>query len=92
MPIHIEMAQGLKAYADKYIDNVRMVEGQLWSEELRVAGTVDLIADFDGEVAVIDWKTSNYAKKKGYIESYFMQESAYEFGSASYWDRGCLYV
>ena len=77
MPIHIEMAQGLKAYADKYIDNVRMVEGQLWSEELRVAGTVDLIADFDGEVAVIDWKTSNYAKKKGYIESYFMQESAY---------------
>jgi len=77
MPIHVEMAQGLKDYANKYIDNIRMVEGQLWSDDLEVAGTVDLVADFEGEPAIIDWKTSNYRKKREYVESYFMQESAY---------------
>jgi genome maintenance exonuclease 1 len=54
-----------------------MVEGQLWSHDLEVAGTVDLVAEFDGEMAIIDWKTSNWPKKRNQIHSYFMQESAY---------------
>jgi hypothetical protein len=54
-----------------------LVEGQLFSHELRTAGTVDLVAEWDGEMAIIDWKTSKYAKKRQYIENYFMQEAAY---------------
>jgi ATP-dependent exoDNAse (exonuclease V) beta subunit len=77
MPIHVQTAKGLKEYADKYIRNVRMVEGQLWSHELKVAGTVDLVAEFDGEMAIIDWKTSNWPKKRNQIHSYYMQEAAY---------------
>lgn len=77
MPNILDMASGLKRFADKYIDNIRLVEGQLFSHHLRVAGTVDLVADFEGEPAIIDWKTANYPKKKGHITSYFMQESAY---------------
>jgi hypothetical protein len=77
MPIHMDMASGLKKFADRYIDNVRMVEGQIFSHHLRVAGTVDLVADFDGQPAIIDWKTANYPKKKNNINNYFKQESAY---------------
>jgi len=77
MPIHLETARGLKNWANIYINNVRLVEGQLFSHELRTAGTVDLVADWEGEPAIIDWKTSNYAKKRNYITNYFMQEAAY---------------
>ncbi|NDB65987.1 MAG: exonuclease, partial [Euryarchaeota archaeon] len=35
MPIHLATAIGLKQWVDIYIDNVRLVEGQLFSHELR---------------------------------------------------------
>jgi hypothetical protein len=77
MSIHLEIANGLKSYANRYINNIRLVEGQLFSHHLRTAGTVDLVAEWEGEMAVIDWKTSNYAKKRDHITNYFMQEAAY---------------
>jgi len=77
MPIHVAKSRGLKNFAEIYIDNVRLVEGQLFSHELRTAGTVDLVADWNGKPAIIDWKTSRYAKKRSYITNYFKQEAAY---------------
>ncbi len=77
MPNVIELASFLKKVADDHINNIRLVEGQLFSTHLRVAGTVDLVADYDGETAIIDWKTSRYPKKEQHIHNYFMQESAY---------------
>ena len=77
MPIHLATASKLKKWVDIYVGDVKMVEGQLFSHELKTAGTVDLVAEWDGEMAIIDWKTSKYAKKRQYIESYFMQEAAY---------------
>ena len=77
MPNVLDMASGLKRYADTYIDNIRLVEGQLFSHHLRTAGTVDLVADFDGKTSIIDWKTANYRKRRNDINSYFKQEAAY---------------
>ena len=77
MPIHLATASKLKEWVDIYVGDVKLVEGQLFSHKLRTAGTVDLVAEWDGEMAIIDWKTSKYAKKREYIESYFMQEAAY---------------
>ena len=77
MPNILDMASGLKRYADTYIDNIRLVEGQLFSHHLRTAGTVDLVADFDGKTSIIDWKTANYRKRRNDINSYFKQEAAY---------------
>ena len=77
MPIHLAKARGLKNFAEIYIDNVMLVEGQLFSHELRTAGTVDLVAEWQGKPAIIDWKTSRYPKKRNYITNYFMQEAAY---------------
>ena len=77
MPNVVFLFKGLQSVADKHIDNVRMVEGQMFSHHLQVAGTVDLIAEFDGRLSVIDWKTASREKSKKYINNYFKQESAY---------------
>jgi len=42
-----------------------------------MAGTVDCIAEYEGKLAVIDFKTSSKLKEASYIENYFMQCSAY---------------
>ena len=60
-----------------YIDNIRMQETRLYSDYLRVAGTVDCIADFDGKLSVIDFKTATKPKKESYITNYFCQAAAY---------------
>lgn len=77
MPNHFETFKRLRDIADEHIDNIRGVELQMASDHLLVAGTVDLVADFNGRLSIIDWKTSKKAKQEKYIHSYFMQESAY---------------
>jgi len=59
------------------INNIHCLETQLYSDHLEVAGTVDCIAEYNGKVSVIDFKTSKRVKKKSDIHSYFMQTSAY---------------
>lgn len=77
MPEDIELFNKLKKAADASIDNIKVVEGQMWSDYLRVAGTVDCIAEYNGRLAVIDWKTSAKEKKKEWVDNYFMQAAAY---------------
>jgi len=77
MPDVVDITRQLSEVADKHIDNIRAVELSMWSKHLRVAGTVDLIADFDGELAVIDWKNSLKTKREEWVHDYFMQKSAY---------------
>jgi genome maintenance exonuclease 1 len=59
------------------INNIRCVEQRLYSDILRVAGTVDLIADFDDIPSIIDWKTSRRLKRRDEIGNYFAQCGAY---------------
>ena len=59
------------------INNIHCLETQLFSDHLQVAGTVDCIAEFDGRVSVIDFKTSRRIKNRDDIHGYFMQTSAY---------------
>jgi genome maintenance exonuclease 1 len=59
------------------INNIRTLEGALYSEVLGVAGTVDCIANFDEELAVIDFKTSAKPKPKEWVEGYFVQTMFY---------------
>lgn len=77
MPNEYELFKNLQKVADEHIDSLRSVEGQMMSDYLRVAGTVDLVAEWNGRLAVIDWKTSLKPKKKEWAEGYFMQEAAY---------------
>ena len=59
------------------IDNIHSLEGSLYSKELGVAGTVDCIAEYEGELAVIDFKTSKQPKPREWIDGYFVQAAAY---------------
>jgi len=59
------------------INNIHALEGPLYSKELGIAGTVDCIAEYDGELAIIDFKTSKKPKPRNWIEHYFVQCMAY---------------
>ena len=66
------------------IDNIHLLESPLFSDHLRVAGRVDCIAEYEGELAVIDFKTSTKPKIEYWIENYFVQETAY---AVMYYER-----
>lgn len=59
------------------IDNVRALEVPLWSHTLRLAGRVDCVAEFDGELSIIDFKGSTRRKSPSNIKNYFCQATAY---------------
>ena len=60
-----------------FIDNIHAIEKPLYSLRLGVAGTVDCIAEYEGELAVIDFKTSKKPKPRKWIDHYFVQCAAY---------------
>lgn len=59
------------------LDTIYCIETQLWSDRLKIAGTVDMVAIHEHTLKVIDWKTSRRYKTKAEISGYFMQASAY---------------
>lgn len=61
------------------INNVKLLESQLYSHAFKLAGTVDCVAEFDGELAVIDFKTSGKIKGKEEIDNYFIQTAIYSW-------------
>ena len=75
-PLTKFMFHHLKPELDK-INNIHAIEGTLYSEYLGLAGRVDCIAEYDGELAVIDFKTSTKIKPEKWVENYFVQEMFY---------------
>ena len=59
------------------LNNIHALEDPLYSDHLRMAGRVDCIAEWEGKLSVIDFKTSRKAKKKEWIDNYFMQCTSY---------------
>ena len=75
-PLSVRMFQSAKPTLNR-INNINCLETFLYSHYLGLAGRVDCIAEFDGELAVIDFKTSTKIKQEDYIEHYYVQETAY---------------
>lgn len=75
-PIDIEMFDSFKPVLHR-INNIYAQEIKMYSNHLRIAGTVDCVAEFDGKLSVIDFKTARKAKNPNDIENYFMQATAY---------------
>ena len=61
------------------IGNIHAIEAPLYSRTLGVAGRVDCIAEFDNELAIIDFKTTKNLKKEEHLEKFFVQEAAYAY-------------
>lgn len=76
-PDIIESFIHVRSILDRRIGKIYAQEVPLFSTHLGVAGRVDCVAEFDGKLSIIDFKTSRKPKKKDWIKSYFMQETAY---------------
>ena len=76
LPISKMLFNIAKPFLDS-ITNIHALESSMYSKELGIAGTVDCIAEYDGELAIIDFKTSKSPKPREWIDHYFVQCCAY---------------
>lgn len=77
MPDAVDLFHKLRRAMNANVTAIHALEKPIWSDYLKVAGTVDCIGVFNGKLAVIDFKTSSKPKEEKWIEHYFMQTSAY---------------
>ena len=77
IPLIQLMFKAAKPHLDTRFNNVYQQETKMCSHKLQLAGTVDLICEVDGELAIVDFKTSAQEKPEEWLEDYFVQLSAY---------------
>lgn len=73
---NIKLFNQIKPCLNK-INNIRAQEIPLFSSRLKIAGRVDAVAEYDGILSIIDFKTSNNNKKESQVQNYFLQSTAY---------------
>jgi hypothetical protein len=66
----------MKPYLDQ-IDNIHCLEKIMYSHKLTLAGQVDCIAEYNGKLSVIDFKTANKERIDSWNHSYYLQCTAY---------------
>lgn len=71
-----QLFENAKPYLDD-INNIHALEAPLYSEFFGLAGRVDCIAEYKGELAIVDFKTSRKQKPEAWIEHYLVQCAAY---------------
>lgn len=76
-PDIIAMFLSMKPVVDQRVGKVYAQEAPLFSEHLGLAGRVDLVAEWDGKLSIIDFKTAKKPKREDWITNYFIQESCY---------------
>lgn len=77
MPISLEKFKTIQPYLDENVNKIYGIELQMYSDQLKTAGTADLICEYNGVPTVLDFKTSRRRKTKDQILNYFMQGTAY---------------
>ena len=68
--------ENFRPYLER-INNIRGNELVLWSDDLRLAGTTDCIAEYDGVMSIIDYKTKRSKQRPEWMHEYYLQASAY---------------
>ena len=68
----------LKPYLDQ-VDNIHCLEQIMYSKKLTIAGQVDCIAEYNGKLSVIDFKTANKERVDSWNENYYIQCTAYAY-------------
>ena len=72
-----EMTGTIIQHLHEHVTVVHGIEHQMYSDQLRSAGTADLIAVYDGQRSIIDFKTARKMKTQEQITSYFLQSAGY---------------
>ena len=73
MPANLFSFNSIKPILDNHVNNVWFQEVFLYSDKLKCAGQCDCIAEYDGVLSIIDFKTSRRVKKEEDITNYFIQ-------------------
>lgn len=84
-PEHVREFNQVRLKLNK-IDNIYAQEVALYSDVLKIAGRVDCIGEYNGKLAVIDFKTSNGDKTASMIESYWKQTTFYALAFQEMYD------
>lgn len=71
------MFSRIKPVLDTRLNKIKLLEAPLYSHDLHMAGTIDCLADFDGKLTIVDFKSSTKTKKEQNISNYFAQTGAY---------------
>ena len=79
MPANIATFGQIRPLLEKRVGKIYGLEVPLYSDKLRVAGRVDCLAEYNGILSIIDFKTSKREKKREDISGYFIQASAYSY-------------
>jgi genome maintenance exonuclease 1 len=79
MPSNKEMFDAMANHLAETVGKVYAVEGFLYSDFLRSAGQVDMVAEYNGTLSIVDFKTAKKKKREDWIQNYFVQEAAYSF-------------
>jgi len=75
-PHIVELFKTIEPFFER-VNNIQGVELALYSDHFGIAGRTDCIAEFDGVLSIIDYKTSNKIKKKEWCEKFFAQGAFY---------------
>ena len=59
------------------INNVYGTELRLYSNAMKLAGTSDCIANYDGKLSIIDYKTKRSNQREEWMTDHFIQGTAY---------------
>lgn len=84
MPANLFSFGQIRPILDSRVNNIWIQEAPVYSDKFEMAGRVDCIAELDGVLTVIDFKTSRKEKKKNWIQNYFMQGAFY---AAAFYER-----
>ena len=76
-PLVNQLTGTIVEHLRKNITVVHGIEHRMYSDKLRAAGTSDLIAEYNGQRAIIDFKTSRKIKDEKHITSYYLQGAGY---------------
>ena len=68
--------ENFRPYLDR-IDQIYGTEVPLYSDMLEIAGTADCIAEYDGTLSVIDYKTKRMTQQPDWVTDYYLQTAAY---------------
>ena len=77
MPTTLARFRLVQKCLDENLQMVYASETPMFSDILRIAGTADLICEWNGEVTVVDFKTAKKMKTPDMITDYFLQATAY---------------
>ncbi|MDH3488981.1 MAG: PD-(D/E)XK nuclease family protein [Nitrosopumilus sp.] len=59
------------------ISDIICIEQKMYSDKLKVAGTSDLIAKYNGELSIIDYKTKRKPQVDDFMYEYYLQTTTY---------------